>query len=271
MNNSRRKRLGQHFLVSPGIIDEIITLIRPLPSDNMVEIGPGHGALTVKLADKTATLDIVEIDSHLVQELNYKFQSRNVRIHQTSALKFEYEKVQFENRKIRIVGNLPYSISTPLLIKLLDYAKIVDNMIFMLQQEVADRLTAERGTKAYGRLTVVVGRCFEVEKVFSVSPEAFAPPPKVQSCVIYMRPKPSCIDAKTSENFSHLVRAAFINRRKTLKNALSGLIVASEVEESGIDFTRRPEDLSIEEYLKLANCSMKKSTQNTKAQSQTRG
>lgn len=256
MNSAkRRKKLGQHFLTDFQIIDQIIDLINPKSDDIIVEIGPGNGELTTRLVTFVKQLHSIEIDINLVKRLqtNSRLKTDNFSLHHTDALDFDYSSAQRNNQKIRIVGNLPYSISTQLIIRLLDFVECCHDMCFMVQKEVADRLAAQRGSKNYGRLTVSVARKLQVESVFDVAPAAFAPPPKVWSSMIYMNPKKvSETDAIVVDAFSKLVRAAFGNRRKTLRNSLSNLVDESIFVESGIDSNQRAQNLSVENYLQLA-------------------
>ena len=256
-STSRRKRLGQHFLIDPQVIGDIVALINPAPQDFMVEIGPGRGAITEKLVNRVAHLHAIEIDEQLVHALRNKLHPDSIEIHHADALNFFYSSLCTENKKIRIVGNLPYSISTPLLFKLLEYASCIQDMCFMVQREVADRLTAECGTRKYGRLTVNVAMTMQVEAVFDVPPTAFSPPPEVQSSMIYMQPKQlEEPDTVTAFAFSELVRLAFGNRRKTLKNSLAGLIDETNFLETGIDANLRAQNLSPENYMRLAHNSV---------------
>ncbi len=251
----RRKRLGQHFLTDAQVIDDIITLISPRANQTIVEIGPGPGALTHRLAASDAELHAIEIDPALIQELQQQFSDDSMTLHHADALKFDYSSVRSKGKDLRIVGNLPYSISTPLMLRLVQFADIIHDMCFMVQYEVAKRLAAECGTHSYGRLTVCVARTFEVESVFDVEPYAFSPPPEVRSSVIVMRPKPlSMTNSEKECAFSELVRLAFGKRRKTLRNALSGAVDDAVFEQAGVDAGLRAENLSVEDYLRLAEC-----------------
>ena len=254
MNASKkRKRLGQHFLTDSQIIEEIVTLINPKADDVMVEIGPGHGALTERLAGRTAALHAIELDPSLADEMRSRVSSNTVVVHHADALKFDYHSLQVNAKKLRIVGNLPYSISSQLLIRLLDIANHIEDMIFMIQREVAMRLTANCGDHDYGRLTVCVSKVMQVETVFDVPPDAFSPPPEVQSTVIYLRPKPEPkFDSNIDDTFAKLVRLAFSNRRKTLRNSLGTLIDENSFDECGVDSSLRAQNLSVDQYMRLA-------------------
>ena len=256
MNEAKhRKKFGQHFLTDFQTINQILELISPRSDEIMVEIGPGNGELTTRLVPLVSHLHSVEIDANLVSSLriNPQLQTDNFSLHHADALYFDYSSFQKSNQKLRIVGNLPYSISTQLIIRLLDFVECCHDMCFMVQKEVAERLAAQRGAKAYGRLTVSVARRFQVESVFDVAPAAFSPPPKVWSSMVYMRPKKiSETDAIVVDAFSELVRAAFGNRRKTIRNSLSDLVDESIFVESGIDSSQRAQNLSVEHFLQLA-------------------
>ena len=253
----KRKRLGQHFLVDTQVIDEILMLISPKINQTLVEIGPGRGALTRHLVRSPAELHAIEIDPGLVQGLQKLFRPDALTIHHADALKFDYSSVKREDLGLRIVGNLPYSISTPLMLHLVKFTDIIEDMCFMVQYEVAERLTAECGTSSYGRLTISVNRAFEVETVFHVEPDAFSPPPEVRSSVIVMRPKPVlALDSDSERVFTELVRLAFGKRRKTLRNSLNGVIDVAMFQETGIDAGLRAENLSVENYMELAKCAV---------------
>lgn len=251
--SKKRKRLGQHFLVDAQVIDGIISLINAGADETVVEIGPGRGALTRRLVHSDADIHAIEIDPKLVDQLQTEYSAERLVLHHADALKFDFSTVQHEERKVRIVGNLPYSISTPLLLRLARYAGIIQDMCLMVQHEVALRLAAECGSSEYGRLTVCVGRTFNVESVFNVSPDAFTPPPEVNSTVIYLRPKQPLNTLGSGDDlFNEIVRLAFGNRRKTLRNSLGGIIDESVFREAGIDTGLRAQNLSVEHYLKLA-------------------
>lgn len=232
-------------------------LISPKINQTLVEIGPGRGALTRHLVRSPAELHAIEIDPGLVQGLQKLFRPDALTIHHADALKFDYSSVKREDLGLRIVGNLPYSISTPLMLHLVKFTDIIEDMCFMVQYEVAERLTAECGTSSYGRLTISVNRAFEVETVFHVEPDAFSPPPEVRSSVIVMRPKPVlALDSDSERVFTELVRLAFGKRRKTLRNSLNGVIDVAMFQETGIDAGLRAENLSVENYMELAKCAV---------------
>ncbi len=251
----RRKKLGQHFLIDPQVIDNIVTLIDPQANQTIIEIGPGLGALTHHLLDANAQLHAVEIDSNLVRKLQHKYSADALTLHHGDALEFDFSAVTSTNGKLRIVGNLPYSISTPLLLRLAEYSAIIEDMCFMVQYEVAARLTAECGSTNYSRLTVNVARKFSTESIFEVEPDAFSPPPEVRSSIIVMHPKPqTSIDPVHETVFSDLVRMAFGNRRKTLRNSLRSITDEAMFQKAGIDAGLRAQNLSIKDFSALAEC-----------------
>lgn len=263
MNGSkRRKRLGQHFLINAQVIDDMIGFINPKEDDTIVEIGPGHGALTNRLIHRVKKFCAIEFDAELASKLQNSMNSQTASVMFGNALEFDYSSVQTDEAKLRVVGNLPYSISTQLIINLLDYAAWIQDMCFMVQKEVADRLVAKVGSQSYGRLTVNVSRVFDVDTVFDVSPESFLPPPKVQSTVIFLRPNSTVqADAATVQAFTQLVRLAFGNRRKTLKNSLAGFASDEAFKISGIDETLRAQNLSVDHFLRLARNTLVHGTQ----------
>ena len=247
-----RKRFGQHFLTDPGVIDAIVSAIDPRPGDTIVEIGPGQGAITESLAKRAGTLHCVELDRDLAAALRRRFGGRdNVVIHEADALSFDFCAL---GDTLRIVGNLPYNISTPLLFHLVDCRDCVADMHFMLQKEVVDRMTAGPGSKAYGRLGIMLGCHLAVEALFDVGPDCFEPPPAVMSAVVRLAPlgdeKPA-IDDETV--LRRLVATAFSQRRKTLRNALKTILDSEELRSLGVDAGSRPEQLTIADYVALAN------------------
>jgi len=259
MNARRRKPpLGQHFLVSEPVIQQIIDAIGPRKNDTMVEIGPGPGVLTERLAERVSELHAIELDVRLVKRLKRKFISCGLHVHHCDALEFDYSSLASpDNRKLRFVGNLPYSISTELILLLANRLELAEDICFMVQKEVAERLAASCGTKQYGRLTVSVSRKLSVDVLFDVAPDAFSPPPDVQSSVIHMRPKLTK-DTRvcSADRFDELVRVAFSKRRKTLRNALAGNVSETAFERAGIDAGLRAENLTVEQFEQLAQYSM---------------
>lgn len=247
-----RKRFGQHFLTSPDYIHRIVAAIAPRPDDTLVEIGPGRGAITEPLARSGARLHAIEFDRDLARWLEQRFaQAENVSIVEADALRFDFASL---GGTLRVVGNLPYNISTPLLFHLLGFAARLDDLHFMLQKEVVDRLAASPGTKDYGRLTIMLGCRMTVEPLFEVPPEAFSPPPKVTSRVVRLQPRSTGeIVVRDEQVLSRLVARAFSQRRKTLRNALKGAAAAEDLEAVGLDPAVRPETVPIAGWAALAN------------------
>ena len=250
-----RKRFGQHFLNDTSVLDRIVQAFAPQPSDHVVEIGPGHGVLTRALASQVTRLHALEIDRDLAAELDADpLLAKNVTVYNADALSFDYCALVDRDCKLRVIGNLPYNISTPLLFRLLDQANCLEDMCFMLQREVVDRLCAQPNSKAYGRLGVMVQWRCRVEKLLSVKPGAFRPPPKVDSAVVRLRPHtkpPVTVDTETV--FARIVQAAFVQRRKTLRNALKDFLSDQQIRALDIDPMRRGETLTLEEFAALSN------------------
>ena len=249
-----RKRFGQHFLHDRNVIRRIIDAIAPHPSERVVEIGPGRGALTWDLLQRTQALDVIEIDRDLAQSL--KSDSRATaafRVHVQNALDTDYGRLRGDGAPLRIVGNLPYNISTPLLFRLLAQRSAIADMHFMLQKEVVDRMTAEPANKTYGRLTVMLAAVAEVERLFDVGPGAFQPRPKVWSSIVRLRPTPEPrFDIGDDGVLRMLVTAAFSHRRKILSNGLKGFLIPAEIAACGIDPQLRPEALTPMQFGLLA-------------------
>jgi 16S rRNA (adenine1518-N6/adenine1519-N6)-dimethyltransferase len=249
-----RKRFGQNFLHDPQVIQRIVDNIRPRVGQTMVEIGPGEGALTRELLPILGQLDVVELDRDLIPLLETKYSALGeLRIHQADALKFDFCQLSPGPAQLRVVGNLPYNISTPLLFHLLEMSHCIQDMHFMLQKEVVERITAKPGSGQYGRLSVMLQFHCEPEMLFTVGPGAFRPAPKVDSAVVRLIPHRQPPVAVDPEMLSQLVMRAFGQRRKTLRNNLKGLLDASAIEALGIDPGVRPERLSLEEFARLAN------------------
>jgi 16S rRNA (adenine1518-N6/adenine1519-N6)-dimethyltransferase len=235
-----RKRFGQHFLHEKRVVARLVDAINPSPGEFMIEIGPGEGVLTAVLLEKLPTLDAIEIDRDLAAGLAVAFPPPKLTVHCADALEFDFGRFP---QGMRLVGNLPYNVSTPLLFHLARYASRVRDMHFMLQLEVVERMVAAPSTPAYGRLSVSLQSRFRMKKLFSVSRGAFRPPPKVESAVVRLEPleKPLRVD-------DDLLRRAFSARRKTIKNALPGIDLAA----AGIDPGLRPENLAPEDYARLS-------------------
>ena len=247
-----RKRFGQHFLTDPGVIDAIIAAVAVRDDQAIVEIGPGQGAITKSLASRAKVLHAIELDRDLVAKLKRDYDhSRNVIIHEADALAFDFSAL---GDSLRIVGNLPYNISTPLLFHLLEYRDHIIDMHFMLQKEVVDRMAAPPGSKTYGRLSVMLGCRFSIEALFDVDRLAFEPPPAVTSAVVRLTPLPAETYAINDEDkFSRVVAQAFSQRRKTIRNSLRSVADEALLESVGIDPGLRPEAIAIADYVRLAN------------------
>jgi len=252
VSHQARKRFGQHFLTSSDIIEKIVSAIAPREGETIVEIGPGHAAITAPLADTATTLHAIEFDRDLIANLRKRFHGRaNVIIHEADALQFDFSTL---GDALRIVGNLPYNISTPLLFHLLTFKSIVTDMHFMLQKEVVDRMSATPGSKDYGRLTIMLGCQLEIVPLFDVAPDAFTPPPRVMSSVVRMRPlAQDRFDIQDPQQLEQVVRQAFSKRRKTLRNALQGLASESDIEAAGLEPGKRPEQIPVDGWIGLAN------------------
>ena len=247
-----RKRFGQHFLSDPGVIDAIIRAVHPTSDDVIVEIGPGQGAITDALARNAGHLHAIELDRDLVARLRRQYDDNpDVTVHEADALEFDFAVL---GDRIRVVGNLPYNISTPLLFHLLKFREQILDMHFMLQKEVVDRMAAAPGSKAYGRLGIMLGCHLNIESLFDVPPDAFEPPPEVTSAVVRLDPlPPGTFEIDNEAGLSTLVATAFMQRRKTLRNSLKKLVEGSDFAAVGIDAGLRPEQISIAEYVRLSN------------------
>ncbi len=250
-----RKRFGQNFLHDQGIINRIVRSVNAKASDRLVEIGPGQGAITAQLIDACPQLQVIELDRDLIPILLAQFANyKDFKIHQEDALKFDFSSLMIDDQPLRIVGNLPYNISTPLIFHLLSYQDRISDMHFMLQKEVVKRLAAEPGEKNYGRLSVMVQYYCAVENLFAVPPECFDPRPKVDSAIVRLQPhKTLPFVANDTDHLSHLVNIAFQQRRKTLRNTLKQLIDTETIDSLSIDTSLRPENLSVEDYVNLSN------------------
>lgn len=246
-----RKRFGQHFLHDPGVLARIVDAVHPAAGENLVEIGPGPGALTSHLLTRVARLDAVEIDRDLAATLRTRWPDTLV-LHEGDALRFDFTGLAAERGgQLRLVGNLPYNISTPLLFHFLAHRAAIRDATVMLQKEVVDRMAAAPGSKDYGRLTVMLAPWFDISCLFDVGPGAFQPPPRVWSAVarldVLAQPRFAVPDT-----FAAVVAQAFSQRRKTLRNSLRGLVPASAWETSGIASSARPEELEPRQFARLA-------------------
>lgn len=251
MSHQAKKRFGQNFLVDEQIIADIIRAIRPCAQDNMVEIGPGLGALTRPLLEHLNTLHVVEIDRDIIARLKTDYPQHKLVIHEGDALKFDIAELP---APLRIVGNLPYNISSPLLFHFADYATHITDMHFMLQNEVVERMVAAPSTPEYGRLSVMLQYRFFMEKLLDVPPGSFRPAPKVDSAIVRLIPMPrKDIPVDDEKLFAEIVKAAFGQRRKTLRNTLRGHLAEADFASLGIDATLRAENLGYLEFAKMSN------------------
>ncbi|MFW5443815.1 MAG: 16S rRNA (adenine(1518)-N(6)/adenine(1519)-N(6))-dimethyltransferase RsmA [Methylococcaceae bacterium] len=255
MTHTARKRFGQNFLQDHNIIYNILSNINAQTGEHWVEIGPGLGAITEPLLQKDITLDVVELDRDLVKFLQDKFNThKNFTIHSADALKFDFAALAVQDQKLRIIGNLPYNISTPLLFHLLNNAYCIEDMHFMLQKEVVDRICAEPGSKKYGRLSVMIQYYCETESIFDVPPESFNPIPKVMSSIVKLTPheKPP-VEIQTIKKLNTVVTTAFSQRRKTIRNSLKKIITEEQITALDIDPTLRAESISLAEFALLSH------------------
>lgn len=248
-----RKRFGQHFLRDREVIDFIIAQFDPQDQTPVIEIGPGRGALTAPLLARLDSLTVIELDRDLVDLLRERYRDSTLRIISADALKYDFRQLAMGSR-LRLVGNLPYNISTPLLFHLLAQKECVASMLFMLQHEVVERICAAPGEAAYGRLSVMLQSCCLTEQLMVIGPESFNPPPKVKSSIVRLTPDPSLREKLLdSSSFEQIVRLAFSKRRKTLRNALRELDAPCLFADTGIDPDLRAERLSVADYISLAN------------------
>lgn len=268
MSNSKhkaRKRFGQNFLQDQGIIRHIVASIRPQQGEQLVEIGPGLGAITEHLLAATGSLDVVELDRDLIPHLRISFATYgdNLRIHEADALKFDFSQINDADKSLRVVGNLPYNISTPLIFHLLEHAEQIIDMHFMLQKEVVLRLAAGPGDNNYGRLSIMAQYYCAVENLFEVPPEAFDPRPKVDSAIVRLVPYDTLPHvADNFADFEKLVKQAFSQRRKTLRNNLKGLVSAEILEAKEINPGERPERITLEQFVRIADYLYEQKNQN---------
>jgi 16S rRNA (adenine1518-N6/adenine1519-N6)-dimethyltransferase len=246
-----RKRFGQHFLIDRAAIERIVAAIAPAPADRLVEIGPGQGALTAPLLERVDRMDAVEVDRDLAAALAQRFPAERLRVHVADALAFDLCAL---GPALRVVGNLPYNISSPLLFHLAQQVACLRDCHFMLQLEVVERMAAPPGGRTYGRLSVMVQYRFAVEKLFRVPAGAFRPVPKVESAVVRLVPRPADAPRARDElRFAELVAGAFSQRRKTLRNALKPWLSAAQIAAAGVDPGARPEMLAVAEFVRLAD------------------
>jgi len=247
-----RKRFGQNFLIDQQVIADIVNAVAPKRGDCVVEIGPGLGALTDPLLQRLDHLHVVEIDRDIIARLKQRYAPEKLIIHEGDALAFDFATLA--DSKLHIVGNLPYNISTPLLFHLAGFAERVFDMHFMLQKEVVERMVAAPGTSDFGRLSVMLQYRFVMDWLLDVPPESFEPAPKVDSAVVRLIPRPpEELSAKDEARFAALVSAAFAQRRKMLRNNFKGILGDAAFEQLGIAPTARAEELSVNDYIRIAN------------------
>ena len=254
LNHRPKKKFGQNFLIDTNIIEKIISSIRPHSDDHLVEIGPGLGALSAPLLHYVNRLDVIELDRDVIPILE-KLDHDKLVIHNIDVLNFDFSKFQqdnFGNEQLRVIGNLPYNISTAVLFHLVKHRRVIQDMHFMLQKEVVERIAAHKNSSSYGRLSVMMQLHCEVAPLFEVPPGCFRPAPKVDSAVIRLTPRrQQLIDDDDCQGFEDLVRQAFSQRRKTIKNNLKGLCTVEQLEAAGINPGARPQELDVNDYIML--------------------
>jgi len=255
LTHKARKRFGQNFLHDPSVIRRIVSAIAPVPGQRLVEIGPGQGAITKELLKVAGHLDAVELDRDLIEPLAQMCGDLGeLQIHCADALNFDFHQLAEDDQRLRVIGNLPYNISTPILFHLIDQLDCIKDMHFMLQKEVVNRMAAEPGSKSYGRLSVMLQVHCSVLPLFDIGPGAFKPAPKVESAFVRLQPhsKP-IVQIDDYALFGQVVTQAFAQRRKTLRNSLRELIDADAMQALGIDPVMRAERLALDEFALLAN------------------
>ncbi len=255
MTGKLRKRFGQHLLTNPNTITSIVKVIHPKIDDRLVEIGPGRGAITIPILKNVGKLHAIELDRDIAKEVTERCRNLGeLTIHQGDVLNFDFNQLASTDMPIRLFGNLPYNISTPLLFHLLKFSNLIIDMHFMLQKEVVDRITAKTGDSNYSRLSIMLQCSYKVESLFDISPNDFTPPPKVNSS--FMRLLPDNEHFKTIKDhnvFNKLIETAFQQRRKTIRNSLSTLATEEQLTKANILLTQRPQEISIPQYIELSN------------------
>jgi 16S rRNA (adenine1518-N6/adenine1519-N6)-dimethyltransferase len=250
MKHQARKRFGQHFLTDQSVLSNLIGEMRPRPDDTLVEIGPGLGALTFWLLKAVNHLQVIEIDRDLAEKLRTGAWKDKLTVHEVDVLKFDFNQLQ---APFRVVGNLPYNISSPILFALLDVADKVIDQHFMLQKEVIDRMVAAPKTSDYGRLSVMLQAYYDMDHLFDVPPECFDPPPRVMSAIVRMVPKPANEREKIpGDMFSRVVSTAFSQRRKMLRNTWADVVPESVAAQAGIALTARAEEIASAQFVHVA-------------------
>lgn len=255
LGHQAKKRFGQNFLHNDAVISDIIDAINPEPGENLIEIGPGLGALTEPVIERAGKLSVVELDRDLAHRLrHHPFIAKDLTIYETDALKFDFSQLAESNKPLRIFGNLPYNISTPLIFHLLTFKDQVQDMHFMLQKEVVERMAAGPDCKAYGRLSIMTQYQCQVLPVMEIGPEAFKPAPKVDSAIVRLVPHANIANPVKDINALNTVcLTAFNQRRKTIRNSFKKLITVEQLTVLNIDANLRPENLCLDQYIKLAN------------------
>ncbi|WP_023604401.1 16S rRNA (adenine(1518)-N(6)/adenine(1519)-N(6))-dimethyltransferase RsmA [Aliivibrio logei] len=255
LGHKAKKRFGQNFLNDPYVIDGIVSAINPLPGQNLVEIGPGLGAITEPVGREIDKFTVIELDRDLAARLRtHPELGSKLTIYEGDAMRFDFTQLIQEGNKLRIFGNLPYNISTPLMFHLFEFHKDIQDMHFMLQKEVVNRLAAGPGTKAYGRLTVMAQYYCKVMPVLEVPPTAFVPPPKVDSAVVRLVPYEVLpFPAKNLKWLDRVCREGFNQRRKTVRNCFKALLTKEQLEALGVNPSHRPENLTLEQFVIMAN------------------
>jgi len=253
MKHVARKRFGQNFLTDRFVLADIIDAINPAPGEAMVEIGPGLAAMTALLLKRIDHMHVVELDRDLVTRLERQFPREKLTVHSGDALKFDFGQIPVPpGQKLRVVGNLPYNISSPLLFHLADFAHLIEDQHFMLQKEVVERMVAAPGSKVYGRLSVMLQWRYDMTLMFIVPPTAFDPPPQVESAIVRMVPVAQQL-ACDGPTLAAVVMKAFSQRRKVIRNCLAGMFTEAQIIEAGIDPQSRPEGVGLEQYVALSN------------------
>lgn len=254
MQHQARKRFGQHFLTDTSVVERMVRAIAPTDEQIVVEIGPGQGALTLPLLDQIKHLHVVELDRDLIAQLEFRIAKQRITIHGADALKFDFSSLVKDGQRIRVVGNLPYNISTPLMFHLLDQVDVIEDMHFMLQKEVVDRLVAAPSTPDWGRLSVMIQYYCHNDYLFFVPPTAFSPPPKVDSAVVRLTPHQSLPHpADDIDVLRKVVAQAFTQRRKVITNGLKSFLTSEQIVAAGVDPSLRPDSISLAGYVALAN------------------
>ena len=255
LGHQAKKRFGQNFLNNEAIISDIVDAINPETGENLIEIGPGLGALTEPVIERAGDISVVELDRDLAKRLrHHPFLAKNLTIYEEDALKFDFSQLANSENPLRIFGNLPYNISTPLIFHLLTFKDQVKDMHFMLQKEVVERMAAAPNSKTYGRLSIMTQYQCSVVPVMVIGPEAFTPAPKVDSAIVRLIPHKTISNpVKDIKSLNTVCLAAFNQRRKTIRNSFKKILNVEQLESLGIDPTLRPENLDIDSFIKIAN------------------